>query len=147
MQARFSSLFRLTRIRRRMFQSTEAGISCNNLSIAVTYDHVDSASSPHLPLVNGRDKKIGERDRYNTDTLRPVALEDSGAGNTSPRAALLVTPMPVAPCETPPTPDTPSTGATTSRGEPGVTTARPPVLVVDDTIKGKHRSITEDVAD
>jgi hypothetical protein len=42
----FFSFFRLTLIGRRMFRSTEASISCSNLSATVTYEHMDSASSP-----------------------------------------------------------------------------------------------------
>jgi hypothetical protein len=54
MQARFSSLFRLTRIGHRMVWSTEASVSCNNLSVAVTHDHADSASSPTHPQLMDR---------------------------------------------------------------------------------------------
>jgi hypothetical protein len=45
----FSSFFRLTRIRRRMFQPTEPKVSCNDLSALVTYKYVSSvSSSTHL---------------------------------------------------------------------------------------------------
>jgi hypothetical protein len=46
MQAIFSSLSRLTQIRWKMFWSTKASVSCNNLSMALTHEHTDSASSP-----------------------------------------------------------------------------------------------------
>jgi hypothetical protein len=43
---RFSSLFRLTQIGRMIFWSTKASVSCNNLSMVVTRECADSASSP-----------------------------------------------------------------------------------------------------
>jgi hypothetical protein len=42
--AKFSLFFRLSRIRHRKFQSTEASVLCNNLSTVVTCEHANSAS-------------------------------------------------------------------------------------------------------
>jgi hypothetical protein len=42
----FPLFLRQTRIGCRMFWSTETNVSCNNLSVVVTHEHVDSASSP-----------------------------------------------------------------------------------------------------
>jgi hypothetical protein len=72
--------------------------------------------------------------------------------------------MPAAPYDVPPAPDIPgisashdfdigssdagdSTSATTSRGKPGVTTARSPMLAVDDATKGRHGGIVGHAAD
>jgi hypothetical protein len=57
--ARFSSLFRLTRIGRKMFWSIEASISCNNLSVAVTHEHADFASSPTSLQLMGGGENLG----------------------------------------------------------------------------------------
>jgi hypothetical protein len=41
-----------------MFQWTEFSASCNNLSVAVTYEHADSASSStHLQLIGGAERR------------------------------------------------------------------------------------------
>jgi hypothetical protein len=95
MRARFSSPFRLTQIRRRMFLSTEARVSCNNLSVAANCEHTASASSPTYLQLIGRGGKWGEPSRYNLDTPGPVAPEDLRAGAMSPGAALLGTQAPV----------------------------------------------------
>jgi hypothetical protein len=42
---KLSSFFKLTQIRRRMFQLTEANVSCNSLSTLVTCEHVNAALS------------------------------------------------------------------------------------------------------
>jgi hypothetical protein len=158
MRARFCSLFRLTRIGRRMFWSTEASISCNNVSVVVTCEYVDSAtSSTHLQLIS-EGGKLGEPGWYSLDTLGLAAPEDPGAGATSPgtalpgrpasvlcitksRSKLPTTSMPMAPCVAQPAPCTLGTHATTDRGKPKVTTARSHELAVDDAIKGRHGGI------
>jgi hypothetical protein len=161
MRARFSFLFRLTQIRRMMFWSTEASISCNDLSMMMTHEHANSASSPTYLQLMGRGRKLGEPGRYSPDTLGPAAFEDPQAGATSPGVALLRTPVwalhitksssklpasspswgPIPSTSTPAAPGTPDTGATIGRGKPEVTTARSPTLVVDDAIKGRHRGV------
>jgi hypothetical protein len=55
--------------------------------------------------------------------------------------------MLVAPYEAPLAPGTPSTDATTSRGEPRVTTARSPMLTVDEAINVRHEGIAKRVDD
>jgi hypothetical protein len=92
MRARFSSLFRLTLIKRRMFWLTEASMSCNHLSTVATDEHVDSASSPtRLQLLDGGGK-LGDPGRYSPDTLGPTTLEDPGAVAASSGVTLLRTP-------------------------------------------------------
>jgi hypothetical protein len=46
--------------------------------------------------------------------------------------------MLVAPCEAPPVPDNPGTSTTINRGNLDVSTARSPMLTVDNAIQGKH---------
>jgi hypothetical protein len=85
------SLFRLTQIGRSMFWWTKASISCSNLSMAVTYEHVDSTSSPTCLQSMGRGREPREPSNHNSDILGPSALEDLGDGASSPRVALLRT--------------------------------------------------------
>jgi hypothetical protein len=83
----FFSFFRPTRM------STEASVSCSNLSAAADYEHADSASSPtHLQSIGGG-RKTGDPERCSPDTPRPVVPKDLGDGAASPGAALLGTSM------------------------------------------------------
>jgi hypothetical protein len=90
----FSLFFRLTLIGRRMFRSTEASISCSNLSATVTYEHMDSASSPTRLQLIGDGRITREPDRCSPDTPRPAVPKDPRARAASPEAALLGTSMP-----------------------------------------------------
>jgi hypothetical protein len=76
MWTRFSSLFRLTQIRRNMIWWTEAIVSCNLLSAAVTREPADSTTSPTCRQLMAGGGKPGEPGRYSPDTPRSVALED-----------------------------------------------------------------------
>jgi hypothetical protein len=54
----FASLVRLTQIGCKMFRWTEASISYSNLSVVVTCEHGDSASSPtRLQLMGGAESR------------------------------------------------------------------------------------------
>jgi hypothetical protein len=77
-----------------MFRSTEANISCSNLSIAVTCEHTDSASSPTCLQSIGTCRKPGEPSRSSPDNTRPVVPMDPGGGTASPGATLPGTLMP-----------------------------------------------------
>jgi hypothetical protein len=78
-----------------MFQSTEASILCNNLSVVVTCEHGNSTSSPtHLQLIGGGGNSV-EPGRCSPDTPRLTTPDDPGPGAASPRVALSGTPMPV----------------------------------------------------
>jgi hypothetical protein len=173
MHVRFSLFFRLTRIKCRVFQPTEASVSCSNLSVAATYEHVDSTSSPtHLQPI-GRGGKSSELDRGSTDTPRPAMPKDAGTGATLPMVALLGTLMSAphlnkshskpltsslswgpatttstmaVPCDTPSAPSVTRTSATASRDRPGVTTARSPMLIADDGTKGMRGDVVGCVA-
>jgi hypothetical protein len=93
---RIFSLFRLTRIERRLFWWTEASAACSNLSVAVTCQHTNSASSPiHLQLM-GEGGEPGEHCKHNLDIPGPLAFEDPGVAAVSPGEALPETPAPVA---------------------------------------------------
>jgi hypothetical protein len=71
-----------------MFWSTEASVSCSNLSMVATYEHVDTASCPtRLQLIGGGGKP-GELDRCSPHSPRPTVPKDLRAGVTSPRAPL-----------------------------------------------------------
>jgi hypothetical protein len=51
-----------------MFWPTEAKVSCNNLSVLVTYEHMSSVlSSTHLQLIGGGGR-LGEPSRSKPDT-------------------------------------------------------------------------------
>jgi hypothetical protein len=76
-----------------MFRSTEANVSCNNLSTVVTHEHVNSTSSPTCLQLIGGGGMPGESDRSSPDTPGPAVSEDAGAGTASPEVALLGTPV------------------------------------------------------
>jgi hypothetical protein len=95
----FASLVRLTQIGCKMFRWTEANISYSNLSVVVTCEHGDSASSPTRLQLMGGGRESGEPNKYSPDIPVPMALEDPRAGAASPRATLSGTPAP-APCTT-----------------------------------------------
>jgi hypothetical protein len=90
----FFSFFRPTRIEPRMFWSTDASVSCNNISAVATCEHMDLASSPNrLQSISGGGMP-GEPGRCSPDTPGPTVPKDPGAGATLPRAALPGTLMP-----------------------------------------------------
>jgi hypothetical protein len=91
----FASLFRLIRIGCWMFWWTDATISCSNISMAVTCEHADSASSPTRLQLMGGGGEPREPGKYNLDIPRPTVLEDPGARAASPGATLLGMPTPV----------------------------------------------------
>jgi hypothetical protein len=67
----------------------KAKVSCINLSVVVTCEHVDSVSSPTRLKLMGGGREPGEPGKYNPDILKPMALEDPGAGAVSPGIGLL----------------------------------------------------------
>jgi hypothetical protein len=75
-----------------MFGSTEANVSCNNLSVAETYEHVNSRSSPTPPLVDRQGQKA-RGSRSSSNTPGAVAPENPRVGAASPMAVLTGTPM------------------------------------------------------
>jgi hypothetical protein len=80
----FSSLFRATRIRRRMFELTEVSVSCSNLSVVVTCEHTDSALSPTCLQSIGGGGKLGEHGRCSPNTLGPAVPKTRGLGPHHP---------------------------------------------------------------
>jgi hypothetical protein len=145
-------------------------MSSNNLSAVVTGEHADSTSSPTRFQLMGGGEKPGEPGKYSPDTPKHVPPKDLGLAPYHPRQRSQehqcwhrvspnparssqcprlagTTSMPVAPCEAPPVAGTPSTGTTTNRCEPEVTTARSPTLIVIGTIKGRHGGIFGRAAD
>jgi hypothetical protein len=72
-----------------MFWSTEASVSCNNLSMVATYEHVDTTSCPTRLQLIGGGRKPGELDRCSPHSPRPTMPKDPRAGVASPRAPLL----------------------------------------------------------
>jgi hypothetical protein len=121
---------------------------------------------PHPPLVNGQERKAGRARQVQLRTLGPATPEDPGVGAASPGVEFLGTLAPriikfhsklpasspswglapttstsMLPNKAPPAPSTLGIGATTSHGEPKVTTTRSPMLIVHDAIKGRHGSI------
>jgi hypothetical protein len=75
-----------------MFWSTKASISCSTLSVVVTCELADLASSPTYLYSIGGGLKPGE---HGLEILRPTVPKHPGAGAASPGAALLRTSMPV----------------------------------------------------
>jgi hypothetical protein len=74
------SHLRLTRTGHKMFQWTEANVSCSNLSVVVACEHADSASSStHLQLM-GRKEVLGEPGKNNPDTLDLWCSRTRGLG-------------------------------------------------------------------
>jgi hypothetical protein len=67
-----------------MFRSTEANVSCNNLSVAATHEHVNSASSLTRLQSIGGGRMLREPDRSSLDTPGPAALMNPGARAASP---------------------------------------------------------------
>jgi hypothetical protein len=80
-----------------MFWQAEACISRINLSVMVTYEHVDFASSSTRLQLIGRGGAPGEPGKYSPDTPELTVLKDLGAGAASPGVALPGTPA-LAPC-------------------------------------------------
>jgi hypothetical protein len=122
---------------------------------------------PYPRPVNWWGQKVGRALQVKSKYPRPAAPEDLGArvvspGTTLPRTPAPhitksrstlpasspswgpapTTPTPVAPCVVSPTLGTPGTGATNSRYEPEVTSARSLTLTIDDAIKGRRGGIT-----
>jgi hypothetical protein len=63
-----------------MFWLTEANVSCNNLSVVVTCEHVSSASSPtHLQSIGGG-RMLGQLGKRSPNNPEPMAPDDPGAG-------------------------------------------------------------------
>jgi hypothetical protein len=71
-----------------MFRSIDASISYKNLSMMVTCEHADSASSPTRLQSIGGGGKPGEPHRCNPNTLEPAVPKDPGVAAASPGAAL-----------------------------------------------------------
>jgi hypothetical protein len=113
---------------------------------------------PTHPQLMGGGEKPREPDRYSPEVPRPVIIGDPGDGAASPQAALLGTPVPVphttkllvssprwglAPTTSTTTVlSTTSTDAATNHRTPEMTTARPPMLAIDDTTAGGLGDVT-----
>jgi hypothetical protein len=70
-------------------------MSSNNLSAAVTGEHVDFTLSPTYFQLMGRDGKPGESGKYNPNAPKHMPPKDPGVGTASPAAALLGASAPV----------------------------------------------------
>jgi hypothetical protein len=91
----FPSFFKLTRIRCRISQPTEANVSCSILAASVTNEHTNAAFCSTCHQSIGGSGEPGELGRSNPGTPKPAAPEDLGAGVASPGAAPPGTLMPV----------------------------------------------------
>jgi hypothetical protein len=75
-----------------MFRWTKANVSCSNLSVAVTYEHVDFASSSSRIQLIGGGGAPGEPGKYSLDTHGHMVLEDPRAGPAALSRMLALTP-------------------------------------------------------
>lgn len=73
---------------------TESSVSCNNLSVATTCEHLNSMLSATRLQPIGRGRKSMEPCRSSLGTPGPATLQDPGAPAASPEAAPPGTPKP-----------------------------------------------------